>query len=100
MTTPEIGGEGLGWVNGSGQRQHGRKCQGRKSCLRSVGVRNVGGNQQQGHQGMETADRSKGVGVWDAQSLGRQHKDFVCGSTGVWDGRSVREGKPLVLVLP
>ena len=37
--------------------------------------------------------------VWDGRRLGRQRKSFVCGSPGVWDGKSVGDGKPLVLVI-
>ena len=99
MTTAEIGGESLGWLNGSVQRQHGRRSQGRQRCWRSVGVGYGGGRQQQGRWGTEAADNSKGVGVWDDQRLRRQQKAFICDSLSVWDGRSVGDGNLLFLVL-
>ena len=97
MTTVEVGGEVLGWVNGLGQRKHGQRCQGRHSCWRSVGVRDGGGRQQQGRRGMEGANSSKGVRVCCGWYQGRQRNAFFCGSPGVWDGRRVGDGKPLVL---
>ena len=99
MTT-EISVECLGCVNGSGQQQHGWSCQGRQRCWRSVVVGDSSGRQQQGSQGTEAADVSKGVIVWDGRRLGQQRKAFSCGSPGAWDGRSIGNGNPLVLVVP
>ena len=63
MTTVEVGGEVLGWVNGSGQRQYGQRCKGRQSCWRNIGVGDGGVRQQQGRQGMVGVNSSKGVSV-------------------------------------
>ena len=65
MMNMEIGGEGLGLVNRSSQRQHGRRRQGWKSCWKSVGIGDSGGRKQQGRPGAEAADSSEGIGVWD-----------------------------------
>ena len=45
-----------------------------------------------------TSARASASGTFlDSRRLGRQQKALVCGSSGVWDCTSVRDGKPLVL---
>ena len=86
ITTAEIVGEGLGWVNGSGRRHHEQRRQGRKICWRSVGVGDSGIPHQRGRWGLKRPMAARAsafgvVGFWDV--------------SGVGDG----SGKPLFVVL-
>ena len=86
------------WIGDSGNRQQqGRQGTEAANGSKGVGMVVSGSSEGVGGRKWPAAARalaSRTVGVWDSS-----RKPFICGSYGVWDGRINGDRKPLVLVL-